>query len=539
MSLRTLLAYVGRASFVLLVVLAAARMHAEAVETSVEVAVQEGVLSGVWTDGIASFKGIPYASPPVGVRRWRAPEAPATWSGKRAATNFSPACAQLPYPSGSMFAQVSEATSEDCLYLNVWTAKPLAKKSAPVMVWIHGGGLTRGSGASAIYDGAALAEKGVVLVTINYRLGPFGYFAHPQLSDEAQRIGGVRSSGNYGTLDQVAALRWVRNNIAAFGGDPDNVTIFGESAGSWSVNHMTASPLAAGLFHRAIGQSGAKFDPMPELAVDRGDVPSAETQGRSFAEHLGAESLDALRSMTAAEVLAGFESFQVQGFSQPNVDGHVFPDHIANIFNEGKHNRVDLMVGSNADEGTNLLPPPKDAQAAREFLQDAARDRLGDVERVYGFDEDHAAAYYGAFRDVVFTWPMRRWADLATTAGDNVWLYYFTYEPPAPMDGKLGAYHAAEIRYAFNNETVTFDDTDATAAERALGEAMSDYWVNFAREGNPGKVGDVRWPLYQPEKKTYLEIGDTIRARDGGFLEPQLEQIRGLIADSWRRQQAQ
>jgi para-nitrobenzyl esterase len=505
----------------------------------VELTTSQGVLVGERAGGVAMFKGIPYAAPPVGTRRWRAPESASRWTGKRLATAFSPACAQEPYPTGSMFTRPSEPTSEDCLYLNVWSTNlEDGDKLLPVMVWIHGGGLTRGSGASSIYEGSALADKGVVVVSINYRLGPFGYLAHPALTKEAGERGMTASSGNYGTLDQVAALQWVAEHIAAFGGDPGNVTIFGESAGSWSVNHMTATPLAAGLFHKAIGQSGGKFDPMPELTRARGDVASAHMRGIEFATHLGVRTLSELRELTAAEIVAGFASFDGQGFSQPNVDGYVFPDHIANIFAEGKHNRVDLIVGSNADEGTNLMPPPKDKMAANDYLRNTARDRADSLLAAYRFDEDYKGAYYGAFRDLVFTWPMRQWASLASEHGDNVWLYYFTFVPPAPLDGKLGAYHAAEIRYAFDNAAVTFDGSPATQAELKLGDTMSDYWVNFAKTGTPSSDTGPQWPKFDVERASYLEIGDQIQAGQGGFLNDQLKQIAQVVADAWRRQQA-
>ncbi len=288
------------------------------------------------------FKGIPFAIPPVGNWRWRPAEPALSWKAVRLATRFSPNCSQPIYPEGSFFSSPNAPTSEDCLYLNVWsTASGDTKR--PVMVWIHGGGLTRGSGSTGAYDGTELARKGVVVVTINYRLGIFGYFTHPELSKESPHS----ASGNYGTSDQVMALRWVRDNISAFGGDPNNVTIFGESAGSFSVHHMMSTPLAAGLFHRAIGESGTSFGPMLELKTGK---VTAESNGVKFASAVGAGYLRELRNMTSEKVLLASQSHRFR----PVKDGWIFPDQIYNVFRDGKYNAVPLMVGFNAEEGTTL-----------------------------------------------------------------------------------------------------------------------------------------------------------------------------------------
>src|SRR5215475_9858277 len=247
------------------------------------VRVEGGLISGSVVDGVRSYKGIPFAAPPVGELRWKAPRPVGAWEGVRECDAFGPDCPQAPYSESSIYYSPPRKQSEDCLYLNVWTAAKAGEKR-PVMVWIHGGALTRGSGATGAYDGTALAKKGVVLVTVNYRLGPLGYLAHPELTAESPN----RSSGNYGVLDQIAALKWVKRNIAAFGGDPGRVTIFGVSAGSWSVNVLVASPLAKGLFHRAIGESGGSFGPMTRLKEDMPKMPAAEKIGESFAKAAGA-----------------------------------------------------------------------------------------------------------------------------------------------------------------------------------------------------------------------------------------------------------
>ncbi|HEU4388948.1 MAG TPA: carboxylesterase family protein, partial [Blastocatellia bacterium] len=282
------------------------------------VRVDGGTISGTASDGVRSYKGIPFAAPPVGDLRWKPPQPVVGWEGVRECTVFGPECPQAPYPAGSMYYTPPQKQSEDCLYLNVWTAANAGEKR-PVMVWIHGGALTRGSGAHRTYDGTSFAKKGVVLVTVNYRLGPLGYLAHPDLSAESPN----HSSGNYGVLDQIAALKWVKKNIAAFGGDPNRVTIFGESAGSWSVNVLVATPLSKGLFHRAIGESGGQFGPGMRLKEDRNNLPSAEKVGTAFAKAAGADSIKALRALPADKIVDVFNN-DTEGKkfrTQPNVDG--------------------------------------------------------------------------------------------------------------------------------------------------------------------------------------------------------------------------
>ncbi len=494
----------------------------------VELATPQGVIVGDQQGTVASFKSIPFATPPVGNRRWKAPEPAPAWTGKRAATNFSPACAQLPYPQNSVFSRAHFPGSEDCLYLNVWTPQSNDNKPLPVMVWIHGGALTRGTGATSIYEGTNLAHKGVVVVTINYRLGAFGYMAHPELSSESAE----GSSGNYGTLDQIAALKWVQNNIATFGGDPKNVTIFGESAGSWSVNHLTASPLAAGLFHKAIGQSGAKFEPMPLLKKAANNIASAESVGRQFSKHLGAENIQQLRNLTAEDILAGFDGFKTQGFSQPNVDGYVFPDHIANIYKRGEQNKVPLILGSNADEGKSLMPPPTDKEKSLQYFKDSGGEHSEELLRVYDFEQDSMAASYAFLRDMVFTWNMSEWASLAASSGQDTWLYYFSFAPPAPMDGKLGAYHAAEIRYVFNNEHIVFGDGETNEAEKKLGKQLSDYWVNFAKTGVPSAMGYPQWTRYSSDSKSYMRFDNELKL-ELDLLPTKLNVVRKVQAAAW------
>ena len=480
-----------------------------AVSANPTVTVDNGTLVGLTTDGVHVFKGVPYATPPTGVRRWRPPEPHEDWQGRRFAMSFAPECPQLPYPEGSFFERGISPSSEDCLYLNVWTTSLDQQADRPVMVWIHGGGLTRGSGASPWYDGAALARKGVVVVTFNYRLGAFGYLAHPALSEESEH----GASGNYGTLDQIAALEWVRDNIARFGGDPGNVTIFGESAGAWSVHQLTASPLAQGLFHKAIGQSGAHAYPIPELARPRFGLQAHEDSGLALEDAAGVDSLEALRGLSADRVLGAFERMDYAGLARPNVDGWVFPEQIATIYREGRQHRVPLILGSNADEGTTLAlgRAPESADA----FERSVRQRFGALAegflQVYDPATDHVGAFLASFRDETFTWPMRFWARQAAAAGQEVWLYYFTREPPGDRQGQLGAYHAAEIRYVFGNVDTGMT---ATATDEALADAMSDYWVSFAATGRPVAPDAPAWPRYQRDREPYLIFGDEIRAAE-------------------------
>jgi para-nitrobenzyl esterase len=457
--------------------------------------VESGLVSGVVgvNSDVTVYKGIPYAAPPVGDLRWRAPKPPGKWEGVRKADQFGATCMQTPYPEGSPYRTAPEPVSEDCLYLNVWSSAKTVRENRPVMVWIHGGAFTRGSGSTSIYDGEMLAQKGVVVVTINYRLGVFGFFAHPELTKESDR----NSSGNYGILDQIAALEWVQRNITAFGGDPKRVTIFGESAGSWAVNALVASPLAKGLFQRAIGESGANFAPLPKLA-------DAEQAGLRVAKSLNADSIAALRAKSAAEMMKASGEL-----ARPNVDGWLLPDQVYAIFARGKQNDVPTIVGSNADEGTAFTPPVVKV----DMFKSQAKQRFGDQADEYlsiypaKNDEQAHASAAAAMRDMTFGWEMRTWARLQTKTGKSkVWIYYFARVSPSAVSKRLGAYHASEIRYVFDNlQNVPADDID-----RQIGETMSDYWVNFATHGNPNGKRAPKWPAYEERLDIAMGFGEHI-----------------------------
>jgi para-nitrobenzyl esterase len=417
--------------------------------------------------------------------------------------------------------------SEDCLYLNVWTTagKPIERR--PVLVWIHGGSLTRGAGSIAVFDGAALARKGVVVVTINYRLGPFGFLAHPGLTAESEN----RSSGNYAVLDQIAALRWVRHNIAALGGDPARVTIFGESAGSMSVAYLIASPLARGLFHRAIGESGGGLGVMRTLK-------QAEDAGAKWASSFTDASLGDLRAKNAKDVLDAAAS---TGFPAI-VDGWVLPHDVTTTFANGAQNDVPTVIGYNADEATALYPfVPTPAHAYIERIRPRYGALTDEFLRIYPVrtDDDARAAHNASMRDSIFGWQMRSWAKAATATGKSrVYAYYFTRVPPGLNSEQYGAFHGAEIAYVFGNlqPPRPWEDVD-----RAASAAMLSYWVNFATRGDPNEAGLPAWPVYEAARDTVLAFGDTISTRSGlnkqgiDFFDSYWAKVRsGELPSPWR-----
>lgn len=441
------------------------------------------------------YKGIPYAKPPVGDLRWKKPQAADTWTGVKQATEFGASCMQTPYPENSPYYSKLGPVGEDCLYLNVWTAAKTAKEKRPVMVWIHGGGYTRGSGSTPTYDGGMLAEKGAVVVTVNYRLGIFGFFAHPELTKESD----VHSSGNYGLLDMVAALQWVHENIAAFGGDPKRVTIFGESAGSSAVNYLMASPLAKGLFERVIGESGANFGRNATLAEQ-------EKEGTRVGEKIGAPTLASLRAKSAAELQ------NVQGAFRPSVDGWFLPEEVSAIFQQHKQSDVPVIAGYNHDESRTLQPWP--ASANLNTFLDQTHKRFGDFSNEFlklypaTSDQQAAEAHYTSTRDQGMGWEMRTWVREQTKSGKApAYLYFFTRVPPGPNADKYRAYHASEIQYVFGNLNPNrpWEDTD-----RKVSEAMSSYWVNFATTGNPNGKGLLKWPSYEAKSDPSMVFGDSI-----------------------------
>ncbi len=443
------------------------------------------------------YKGIPYATAPVGELRWKEPQPLIVWKGVRQATEFGKECVQAPYAETSLYYSKPQPQGEDCLYLNVWTAAKSANEKRPVMVWIHGGAFTRGSGSTPTYDGEVLASKGAVVVTINYRLGIFGFYAHPELSKESPH----HVSGNYALLDQVAALEWVHRNIAAFGGDPSRVTIFGESAGSWAVNLMMATPLTKGLIHRVIGESGANFNRKLTMA-------DAEKSGTALAERLGAKSLADMRAKSAEDLL------KAGGAAAPNIDGYVLPRSVADIFALGQQNDVPLIAGYNQDEATSLTAPLSGGAKAFQAQASMRYGKMADeFLKFYPATSDEVAgeSYNQAFRDVTFGWEMRTWVRQQTATGKSkAYLYFFTRNPPGPNAARYRAYHASEIAYVFGtlNPPRPWEETD-----RTLSDKMSSYWVNFAATGDPNGKGLTVWPAYSTKDDPSIIFGDKIEIR--------------------------
>jgi para-nitrobenzyl esterase len=470
------------------------------------VQLDSGMVSGIAGSNpdVRVFKGIPFAAPPMGNLRWRAPQPVAHWDGVRKGDEFGPICMQAAGRGGPGGA--APKMSEDCLYLNVWTAAKASTERRPVLFWIHPGGYTSGSGSSPGTDGEALAKKGVVVVTINYRLGVLGFFAHPELTKESDR----RASGNYALMDQTAALEWVQKNIAGFGGDPKRVTVDGDSAGAASIGNLMGSPRTKGLFQRAIAESGAWIG----LSVGHTmTLSEAEQAGMKTAETLGASSLADLRAKPAADVLKGGRG------GGPIIDGYFLPEDVGKVFAEGKQNDVPVLLGSNKDEGTFFMQPT----TAAKFIEQAHR-RYGnladDFLKLYpvGSDEEANASQLAAFRDEL-GWVMRNWASLQTKTGKSkAYLYYFTHEPPAsqtasPRGGfASGATHGAEAAYVFENLLGARPWTDL---DRQIADTISSYWVNFAANGDPNGKGLPAWPVYSDKKNDRQVLGDKVEVGPG------------------------
>lgn len=490
----------------LLAILLAGNVHAA---VSPVVYTRDGAIKGIEREQLDVFLGIPFAAPPVGKLRWRAPQPVHPWAGVLAATQYRPACMQKGmYPPDAPLERISE----DCLYLNIWKPARANVKRLPVMVWIYGGGLENGSGAAPLYAGGALAHRGVIVVTINYRLGVFGFLSLPALTAES----GHHSSGNYGLMDQLAALRWVHDNIAAFGGNPDNVTVFGQSSGSISISALTASPLARGLFEKAIGESGGLFEPM-ELASQL-SLAGAEQQGEQFMKRAGAGSLNDLRKAPAAKLLK-------VPFS-PNIiiDGYVLPRAPWRIYADGKANRVPLLIGWNADEGAFFVGRhPVTPVNYRTRLDRTFPSLLVHLlAPAPGHTDASAGAAFVKFNtDMRFRWDMWRWATLAVERDDDpVYVYEFTRAPPftaaSPYVG-LGPAHGVEMEYVFDHlspKAATWDEAD-----RRLSAIMPAFWTNFAKTGTPNELPLPHWPRFEASHPDVMRFGTTIKAGPIGSIQ--------------------
>jgi para-nitrobenzyl esterase len=471
-----------------------------------QVKVESGIVSGAagLKPGVRVYKGIPFAAPPVGNLRWRPPQPPAHWTGVRNGDHFAPICpGAIDNPRSIFFLDPGPQTiNEDCLYLNVWTAAQSDSERRPVMVWIYGGGFDHGSGTEKYYWGDDLAHKGAVVVTFDYRVGALGFLAHPDLTRES----GHNASGNYGLMDQIAALQWVRRNIAKFGGDPMRVTIFGQSAGGSSVGQLMVSPLAKGLFQRAIGQSGGIGQGQGERTL-----PKAEEAGVAFAASLGAKSIAELRAKSVAQIRAG------KGRFSPIVDGYVIPADPYTTFKEDKQNDVPVIAGSTANEG------------GVRHISETAASAVGQAHKAYGEYADEYLKFFPAKTDAEAVASAYAVAAARTAVGQRAWvrlesqtgkhkgyLYLFSRIPPFPPGAhflenetkNIGAYHAVDLIYVFDHlylKPWPWRDTD-----RKIADDMSSYWINFAANGDPNGKGLPNWPAFNEGDQMRMDFGNTV-----------------------------
>ena len=491
----------GICALAALAALAAGSAHA-AGPAAGQARIDGGRVAGAVEDGVAAFKGIPFAAPPTGDLRWRPPGPVKPWTGVLQATQYGHDCMQKPFPSDA--APLGTEPSEDCLVLNVWRPAAASKAKRPVMVWIYGGGFVNGGSSPAVYDGSAFARNGVVFVSFNYRLGRFGFFGHPALTRESP--GG--QLGNYGFMDQIAALKWVRRNIAAFGGDPDNVTVFGESAGGFSVHTLMTSPEAKGLFKKAVVESGGgreNITPNRRLSGSApGGPPSAETVGLAFAKGVGiagedAAALAALRALPADKVVDGLNLMTMFSptYAGPMIDGRIVVDEPATLYRAGKFAKVPIIVGANSmDIGFSQAKTVDEALApfgaGRQAEARAAYDPAG--------SGDVAAVGFKVAADRMMVEPARFVAKTLSAQGAPAYEYRFSYVAESMRKEWPGAPHASEIPFVFDTVKARYGK-DMTAADAAMARTVNAYWVSFAKTGDPNGAGRPVWPRYDAQDR--------------------------------------
>lgn len=494
-----------------------------------------GPVRGLEERGITVFRGIPYAAPPVGDLRWRAPQPVAAWSEPRDAYRFSKAC---PQSGGPVPGTLPEPISEDCLYLNVWRPTERGTTSLPVIVWLHGGSNINGSASAPSYGGANLARKGAVVVSPNYRLGVLGFMAHPQLTAES----GHGASGNYGMMDIIAALRWVKANAAAFGGDPNNVTVMGHSAGAWNLSHIQVSPLAEGLFQRLIAMSGGDFGP-PDTSQGAASLPTAEAEGTKLAERLGATTLAELRAMPVERILedqaknwwVAANGSNIRGV----VDGYVVPGDPWTLYAQGKAHPADLLTGYTSEEGVNWAPEPITAAEFQAKLENGYQSLAAEFLQLYPAGNDVEATrsnqrFEGAR---AFKWQVATWARQHEAAGKgHVWFYRFSHTPGIGPFRFLGPGHGAELGYVFDfpRRGMRYGTQWPWNARQDIGliDTIQGYWINFARTGDPNGAGLPPWPSFAGDNRA-IELGDPARAiawpdaAEHRLLDRYMETLRG------------
>lgn len=476
------------------------------------VSVAQGRLTGVLVAGgsITAFKGVPFAAPPIGDLRWRAPQPPAAWTGVRIADTFSPACIQTIVQERKPWTfefMTHGEISEDCLYLNVWTPATAASERRPVFVYIYGGANTEGSASVPVYDGEGLASKGLVVVTINYRVGILGFYSHPDLTKEAP----YHASGNYGLLDQIAAVRWVHDNIAAFGGDPTRVTIAGQSAGAQAVHNLVNSPLARGLFQRGIAQSGSTVT----TGAARTNAEQ-DADGVRFASAKGAASLAALRAMPWKDLVAPVAGpASVPGAAAPApfrwspvVDGYALPITVRQSYDTGAGADVAMLTGSNADENGAV---PRPTVTAQQFASQARQRYGADADAFLalypaGNDDQARIASNDSARDAARVSTALWAANRARHARSRTYTYFWNHPLPGPDVAQYGAFHTSEVPYVLN--TLARSDRPFSAVDHRIADQLSSYWANFARSGNPNGPGLPHWPDVAEAPSKTMQIGD-------------------------------
>ncbi|RAK56700.1 carboxylesterase/lipase family protein [Phenylobacterium deserti] len=509
--------------------LAAAILATPAVaQVADQVKVEGGAIDGMGrqASGVRIFRGIPYARPPVGALRWTAPQPAQSWRGVRPAKTFAAQCMQQPLYTDMMFR--SSGVSEDCLYLNVWTPARAATEKLPVLVYFYGGGFRAGDGSELRYDGEATAAKGVVVVTLNYRLGAFGFFAHPELTAESPN----RASGNYGLLDQAAALRWVKANIKAFGGDPNRITIAGESAGSFSVSAQMASPLSKGLIAGAIGESGSLVGLRPLTARSE-----AEAEGVRFGQAVGAPNLAALRALPAERLLTLAAENNLR--TGPNVDGWFFPRQPREIYAAGEQARVPLLAGANSQEGgaeAILGKGPVTVAAWREAVGQRFGASAPAILAAYptASDADVEAAARTLASDSFISYSTWKWFDLHRATGQPSYYYFYARprpatkaEPDAPRP--QGAVHSAEIEYALGN--LDLNPVYAwTSEDREVSRVMNGYFVNFIKKGDPNGPGLPAWPAAGGTRYSQMVIDASSRAEPAAAMDARYRALEAALA---------
>lgn len=465
--------------------------------------VDGGVIAGEVVDGLHVFKGIPFAAPPLGANRWRAPQPVVAWEGVRSAKEYGPAPMQERGIAMLFSGKLDVKVSEDCLYLNVWSPAKRDGEKLPVMFWIYGGAFSSGMTGSPLYDGSSLARMGVIVVSVGYRVGPFGFLAHPELSRESGH-----GSGTYGLQDMLAGLRWVQNNIAQFGGDSGNITIFGESAGGSSVNMLAASPLAKGLFHKAIAQSaGSPMAPVKQKVEELGGTATlamAEAQGETFLTRLGVKDIAAARALPADAIQKATAGMGLSPFSPP-IDGYVLVDDPYRLFMAGKFNYTPILVGTNSDDAGMFTPPGITVAKYREFVENGFGDKADSLLTAYPATTDSEAsrATRHLLRDSAFAWGTWTWARLQSQQGKGAaYLYYFDrHDAKSPE----GAGHGSDVPYVFSPADTLL--VRASAADRAFSQTMQRYWTNFAKTGNPNGAGLTEWPTFHEPDGKVMQFG--------------------------------